>query len=439
MFLRLLAIAMAALLCGPICSTALAQAAEKELTTLAEQLAKSLIKEKHVRVTALDFTDIRGRPNELGVYLAEQFEVEMFATEGIKVLDRRNIARIMAEQQLTADGLIDPENAKKIGRFAGVDATFIGSVVNMDNDIVLTVKAISTETAVIVASGRARLPSTPDFKRMLGLSVAAGGGGVARGAANGSAVPPAVNGASAVEGDAISAQEVGPITAVLRNVVEHSVQIGSRNWGDEQNVAAIRCTFDLENRNLQRSVAVAANQRVRETEANEGLGVEIVGYRGGLADSNKMPWTLKEVNGISAVVCFEGDGKINNWMGVRQGNPGGVVDYIRTAKKYDGGSPLTAGDRARFWSGSFGSIGPGQKIRITVDFVPAMVLERRDRSGRTADSPPRATPDHFQFDMELVLATYAEGEDPLKAKDLALRNLTLDRVILPKAPTTPAP
>jgi len=437
MFLRLLAIAMAALLCGPICSTALAQAAEKELTTLAEQLAKSLIKEKHVRVTALDFTDIRGRPNELGVYLAEQFEVEMFATEGIKVLDRRNIARIMAEQQLTADGLIDPENAKKIGRFAGVDATFIGSVVNMDNDIVLTVKAISTETAVIVASGRARLPSTPDFKRMLGLSVAAGGGGVVRGAANGNAVPPAVNGASAVEGDAISTQEVGPITAILRNVVEHSTQVND-DRGGKRTLPAIRCTFDLENRDLQRWVAVAANQRARE-DSNE-MFLRIAGYRGGITDSNQVQWSLAEANGISAVVCFE-VGKVYSGSGnahVRQGNPGGVVDFIRTAKKYDGGS-LKEREFSRCWSGSFGAIPPGKRVRMTIDFVPAEVPERRERSGRTPDAPARTNPEFFQLDMELVLATYAEGEDPLKAKDMALRNLTLDRVVLPKTAATPAP
>jgi hypothetical protein len=76
---------------------------------------------------------------------------------------------------------------------------------------------------------------------------------------------------------------------------------------------------------------------------------------------------------------------------------------------------------------------------MTLDFVPAEEPEQRDRSRRTADSPSRATPDHFQFDMELVVATYAEGEDPLKAKDMALRNLTIDRVLLPKAPATPLP
>lgn len=428
MSLRVLAIVMVALLCWPFCCTARAQPAEQELTTLAEQLAKSLIKENHVRVTALDFTDLRGRPNELGVYLAEQFEVELFATEGIKVLDRRNIARIMAEQQLTADGLIDPENAKKLGRFAGVDATFIGSVVSMDNDIVLTVKAISTETAVIVASGRARLPSTPDFQRMLGL-VVTGGSGIARAVANGPAMQPPVNGASAVEGDAISTQEVGPITAILRNVVAHSTEVSGSWGGGKRTMPAIRCTFDLENRSLQRSIAIATNQLARDRGS---WTLEITGFRGDLTDSSGTRWRLNEVRGIPAVVCFELSGPL------QQGNPGGVVDYIRTATKHDGGG-LGNRETGRYWGGSLGSIPPGQKIRMTLDFVPDEEPERRDRSGRTAESPPRATPDHFQFDMELVVATYAEGEDPLKAKDMALRNLTIDRVILPKAPTASAP
>lgn len=46
----------------------------------------------------------------------------MVAAEGITVVDRANINAIMVEHQLTAEGLVKPENAKKLGQFAGVDA-----------------------------------------------------------------------------------------------------------------------------------------------------------------------------------------------------------------------------------------------------------------------------------------------------------------------------
>jgi len=35
------------------------------------------------------------------------------------VLDRANLNSILAEHKLTAKGLVDPENAKKLGMFSG--------------------------------------------------------------------------------------------------------------------------------------------------------------------------------------------------------------------------------------------------------------------------------------------------------------------------------
>src|SRR5207248_3084736 len=143
-------------------------------------------------------------------------------------------------------------------------------------------------------------------------------------------------------------------------------------------------------------------------------------------------WTMIEVKGISSLACFVAQGGDNNWLKVSQPNPGNVVDYVRGSKKYDETAPVIYGDHSRYWSGAFSLIPPGQKIRMTVDCVPAEVPEQADHSGRTQRSLGGATPDHFQFDMELVLATCGEDEDPLKAKDMALRNLTLDRVVLAK-------
>jgi len=36
----------------------------------------------------------------------------------------------MTEHKLTATGLVDPENAKKLGMFAGVDALVLGTMVS---------------------------------------------------------------------------------------------------------------------------------------------------------------------------------------------------------------------------------------------------------------------------------------------------------------------
>jgi TolB-like protein len=390
----------ATVLSGCLCLAGYSQAPAEDdpLQTVAKKVAERLLAKKRARVTVLDFTDLQNRPNELGRYLGLRLADELVNLTEATVLDRANIATIMAEHKLTMEGLLKPEDAKKLGQFAGVDALLIGNLSLIGENVEILIRAISTETSEILASGHARIPATDELRRMLGQAVDS---------------KTKSAGASAAEGPVIAMREIGPIKVVLRNVAEHSMVMGDR-YARRITVPAIQCTFELENRSLQSQVAVAANQRV----SSKTTAHRVDGYRGDLHDSNRRAWSLIEVKGISAVNCFETAGH----GAVSQRNPGGIVEYIRTATKYD--EQLER--ETRYWSGSFSSIPPGQKIRMTVDFARASPPDQDRRSGNATDSRP----EYFQLDMELVLGTYSEGEDPTKAKDLMLRNLTLDRISL---------
>lgn len=409
-----------------------AKALEEETPVLVEALAKQLVAKKKPKIAALDFTDIQGRPNELGRFLAEQLSVDMVLAEGITVIDRANISAIMAEHQLTAEGLVNPENAKKLGQFAGVDAILIGNLAAMENLVVLTVKGIATDTAEVVAAGRMRFDLSKDVQRMLGLSVSNFGASASSGG-GGSKV-------TAVEGEAIATREVGPLTVVLRNVMQFSYSSQS----EQGRVPAIRSTFDLHNRNLQRSVAIAANRNVVETGRNWSDAVlqpNTSEWRGGVVDSSGNGWLIPRQGllGISAVYCFETAQTSNSDSHgslVSQINAAGVVGYIRRATYYDGkGLNLKGNPAGKYWAGSFTVIQPGKSNRITVDYVPAISFQpqAKGRRGEVREPPVIPWPEYFQLDLELVIGTFAEGEEPEKSKDLALHHLTVDRVVLPKS------
>src|SRR5664279_4954421 len=149
------------ILAGAICITALnAQTLEKEIPAIAGKLSKTLVAKGRKKVAAIDFVDLQGRPTELGRFLAEQLSVELANAEGISVVDRANIKSILAEHKLSEEGLVKPENAKKLGQFAGVDAILIGTVTSLDDSIILTVKAVSTDTAEVVAAGTIKFQNT---------------------------------------------------------------------------------------------------------------------------------------------------------------------------------------------------------------------------------------------------------------------------------------
>jgi TolB-like protein len=142
------------MLCIPV--AAKAQDLDKELSTLAEKLAGSIKESAKKKLAVLDFTDLKGTQSELGKYIAEQLTVNLvIAKRDFAVLDRANLQKILAEHSLTAKGLIDPKNAKQLGMFAGVDALILGVIIPKGENMDLTAKIISTETAEIVGAARA--------------------------------------------------------------------------------------------------------------------------------------------------------------------------------------------------------------------------------------------------------------------------------------------
>ncbi len=145
-----------------------AQEIDKELTTLAEKLAEPIKAHSTKKITVLDFTDLHGSGSELGKYIAEQLTVEfVIGKNSFAVLDRANLAKILAEHKLTASGLVDPENAKKLGMFAGVDALILGTIVPMNQSIQLTAKVITTDTAEIVGAARVSFKTNENVQQLL--------------------------------------------------------------------------------------------------------------------------------------------------------------------------------------------------------------------------------------------------------------------------------
>ena len=149
-------------------TSARAQEMDKEISEMAAKLANLTHESAKKKLTVLDFTDLQGNSSELGKYIAEQLTVDLvMVKKNYSVLDRANLRKILAEHKLTATGLIDPENAKKLGQFSGVDALVLGTVTPKGSRINLTAKIITTDTAEIVGAAKAEFNSDETIKQLL--------------------------------------------------------------------------------------------------------------------------------------------------------------------------------------------------------------------------------------------------------------------------------
>jgi len=162
---HIIAIILCAVLCGHIVR---AQDMDTELSKLTEDLASKITANGSKKVTVLDFTDLQGGSSELGKYIAEQLTVDfVMSKRNFAVLDRANLKSILAEHKLTATGLVDPENAKQLGKFAGVDALIIGNIIPVGGNINLTVKVVTTETAEVVCAAKAKFKADDTVQQFL--------------------------------------------------------------------------------------------------------------------------------------------------------------------------------------------------------------------------------------------------------------------------------
>lgn len=164
-----------------VCSfSAIAQTPEmdKALSELATKLATLTRDSAKKKVTVLDFTDLQGGASELGKYIAEELTVNLVIVKSnFAVLDRANLKKILAEHKLTATGLVDPENAKKLGQFAGVDALILGTIVPKNQNVQLTTKIIATDTAEIVGAAKSEFKSDETVQQLLSQAAKAEDGG----------------------------------------------------------------------------------------------------------------------------------------------------------------------------------------------------------------------------------------------------------------------
>ena len=141
---------------------------ESEIDSVAEDLAAAIKDSGRKKVSVLDFADLQGNSSELGRFLAEQVTVSLVGhRKDFAIMDRGNLKSILEEHKLTVSGLVDPENAKKLGQFSGVDAIILGNLTAISDHVLITIKVIATDTAELLGATKGKLSKTKEIQQLL--------------------------------------------------------------------------------------------------------------------------------------------------------------------------------------------------------------------------------------------------------------------------------
>ena len=158
-------------LAGPAAAAGIWSSSPKELDRqidlLAEQIMGSLADRKVGTIAVSEFPTLEGRQTDLGRLLAEELTTRLFRTGKVQVIERRLLAKVIAEQKLGDSGVLDETTAARLGRLVGADALVTGTIADLTTRIRVNARIIAAETGTVSAAATVTLPMDPETQALL--------------------------------------------------------------------------------------------------------------------------------------------------------------------------------------------------------------------------------------------------------------------------------
>jgi curli biogenesis system outer membrane secretion channel CsgG len=160
---------VSAALCLPA-APALAQDLDQSIHDLAKQLYDRMAATQVNKVAVVEFPDLNGYQSALGQFIAEELitSLSLSAQPGqFDVVERRLLARVLREQELTDSSLFDAESISRIGKILGIEALVTGSLADLGTEVKVNARAISVESAKVFAAASVKLPKTEAVMQLM--------------------------------------------------------------------------------------------------------------------------------------------------------------------------------------------------------------------------------------------------------------------------------
>jgi len=142
---------------------------ESGVHDLAGQLAQGMAGQAK-KVAVVEFPDLNGYQSTLGQFIAEELitQLSMSKTPSqFDVVERRQLVRVLKEQELTDSSLFDAASISKIGKILGIEAIVTGSIADLGSEIKINARAISVETAKVFAAASAKIPKDDVVQQLM--------------------------------------------------------------------------------------------------------------------------------------------------------------------------------------------------------------------------------------------------------------------------------
>ena len=135
---------------------------------LVGKITQSMQDKSKKKLAVMEFANLDGSVSNFGKYLSEKMITEMFSSGRFKVVERRQLNKVLKELNFGRTDVVDQNTSKELGRLLGVDAVGIGSVTDLGQTVEVNAKLIEIETAEVFAVASTEFQENDAIKRLMG-------------------------------------------------------------------------------------------------------------------------------------------------------------------------------------------------------------------------------------------------------------------------------
>ena len=142
---------------GLMASFSHASSFNEAMDSLSAQITSEISGGDKKQLAVVDFTDLDGEVSDLGKFVAEEILNRLFKAEGIRLVERRLMKKIMDEMKLQKSGALDEKSVKKLGKLLGVDAICTGTITELQRSVKINARLIDVEEGRLFAVASAEV------------------------------------------------------------------------------------------------------------------------------------------------------------------------------------------------------------------------------------------------------------------------------------------
>ena len=101
-------------------------------------------------ITELD--DNTGK--DLGVGLTELLTTKLSQSKLFRLVERKNLKKLLKEQALSLSGILEPQSAIEVGKLSGADILLVGSITKLGTNYLINLRLIETKTGTIMLADK---------------------------------------------------------------------------------------------------------------------------------------------------------------------------------------------------------------------------------------------------------------------------------------------